>query len=178
MDVEKIELKANSGTGDLELKNATGEFKLNSGTGNIMVKDCNGEFDLNSGTGRINIENTKGSFDANSGTSTVKAFDITVENEGEFNSGTGNVEVVRPSGQNFDLMLNSGTNDAILDMDGRKLEGFFEFKADRHAGRIRADLEFDKEDDFGKNIVKSVTIGKDSPRYFISTGTGSAELKK
>jgi len=67
-------------------------------------------------------------------------------------------------------------------MDGEPLEGYFEFKASAHSGRIRASLDFDQEKEHGNGgngtIVKSVTLKKKTPRFFISTGTGTAELKK
>lgn len=168
-----------SGTGSIEVLNAKGEFDLNSGTGSVVVEGSEGEFDLNSGTGRVKIEDCKGEFDANSGTGRVIADNITIETEGDFNSGTGDVEVSRPQGEDFDLSLNSGTNDATLDMDGLPIEGYYEFSASARSGDIDCPVDFDKEeeyDDGGDEIRKSFTRGKNTPRYFISTGTGTAEL--
>jgi hypothetical protein len=176
------EVDGNTGTGDIELTDASGEFELNSGTGSVIVKSSEGEFDLNSGTGKVRIKDSKGNFNANSGTGSVQAQKITFTEEGEFNSGTGDVEIVGPMGDDYDLSLNSGTGDAVLDMDGAEISGFFEFKAGINGGRIKADLEFDREEEQGHNgngtIVKSVKIKSDSPRFYISTGNGTAELKK
>jgi hypothetical protein len=178
----ETELDGSSGTGNIELSNSSGEFDLNSGTGNIKVKDSKGEFELNSGTGRVSLENCEGEFDANSGTGKVEAENIVVDIEGEFNSGTGEVTVIAPSGDDFTMEINSGTNDAVLNMKGKKLEGYFELKADSRSGKIRSSVKFDKEEELNegdsKTIKKSVTFGKSTPKYYISTGTGSAELKK
>jgi len=173
--------EGSSGTGSIEVLDAKGEFEFNSGTGSVIVEGSEGEFDLNSGTGRVKIENCKGEFDANSGTGRVRAQNITIEVEGDFNSGTGDVIVSHPMGTDFDLSVNSGTNDATVDMDGLPIEGFYEFTASARSGDIDSPIDFDTEeeyDDGGETMRKSFTRGKKSPRYYISTGTGTAELKR
>jgi hypothetical protein len=182
--VKKVntEVEGNTGTGEIEADGCDGKFELNSGTGSVEFNNSKGKFDLNSGTGKVKIENCTGNFQANSGTGSVLAVNITIDDEGEFNSGTGDVEVVRPSGKDFDLSINSGTNDALLDMDGTDIQGYFEFRASTRRGSIRAPFDFDKEDEYSNGdssyMVKSFTRGKDTPRFYISTGTGRAEMKK
>ena len=128
------------------------------------------------------MKDSKGNFDANSGTGDVEAKNLTITEEAEFNSGTGDAEIINPIGTDFDLSLNSGTGDAILDMDGADLSGYFELKTSARRGRIKADIEFDNVEEYGHGdnayIIKSVTINSDKPRFFISTGTGTAQLKK
>ena len=173
--------EGSSGTGSIEVLEAKGEFELNSGTGSVSVENSEGEFDLNSGTGPVKIEDRKGEFDANSCTGRVRAHNIVIEVEGEFNSGTGDVEVSRPQGEDFDLSLNSGTNDATLVMDGLPIEGYYEFTASARSGDIDSPIDFDREDEYeddGDTMRKSFTRVKNSPRYYISTGTGTAELKR
>lgn len=177
-----IEVKGNTGTGDITLTGTQGEFDLNTGTGRIIVSGSKGDFDLNSGTGKVKITDSEGEFKANSGTGDVYAGEIKITDEAEFNSGTGDVEVFKPSGDDFDLTLNSGTDDATLDMGGLPINGYFEFSANVHSGDIRSPIEFDQEKiydhgDRGK-IVKSFSKGESRPRYFIGTGTGVARLKK
>jgi len=180
--VSDVEIDGSSGTGEIEIENASGEFKLNSGTGYVQVADSKGEFDLNSGTGRVKIKNSQGDFDANSGTGNVEATDITIEDEADFNSGTGDAEVIRPKGTDYDLSISSGTNDAILDMDGLPIKGYSEFKANARSGKIVCPEKFDREEEYeqGDNeyIKKSFTKGGDTPRVFISTGTGKAKLSR
>lgn len=180
--LEKVELEGNSGTGQLELTESSGEFKLNSGTGDINVSDSQGLFDLNSGTGDVEINKAHGEFETNSGTGSVTAEQITIEDEAEFNSGTGEAKVVHPLGEDYDLTISSGTDDAILDMDGLPIKGYFEFTANNRRGDIVCPVKFDREDIYengdGDYQRKSFTRGNDKQRYFISTGTGDAELKK
>ena len=175
------ELDGNSGTGDIEVEKSKGEFDLNSGTGSVEVTSSSGEFDLNSGTGAVKITDSSGDINANSGTGRCMGKNITILHDAEFNSGTGNTSVEKPQGDGFDLNINSGTGDAILDMQGQPLVGYFEFKVHARRGDIDCPVEFDEEERGGHEdneyLIKSFTREKNNPRYFISTGTGTAELK-
>jgi len=177
-----VKIEGETGTGDIEITSAKGKFDLNTGTGSIEVTDGEGEFELNSGTGKVAIENSKGNFDANSGTGRIEANNLTIEDEGEFNCGTGDVEVVSPKGEDYDLSISSGTDDAILTMKGVPIEGYFEFTAHARRGRISSPVKFDKEEEYWdgneKYVRKSFTKGKGTPRFHISTGTGRATLNR
>jgi hypothetical protein len=178
----ELEIDGNTGTGGIKINDASGKFELSTGTGGIEAKNSQGEFELSSGTGGVLIEECQGNFDVSSGTGKVKGVTITIESDAEFNSGTGSVEITAPAGKDFDLEINSGTGDAILDMQGKALEGYFEFTAHARTGKIISPEKFDQETTYGENdekyLQKSFTRGKATPRYFISTGTGDAELKK
>ena len=178
----ELEIEGNTGTGNIEIEEANGDFELNTGTGNITTEKSKGDFELNTGTGQVVVEDCQGDFDVNSGTGKVIAKNLTIEREAEFHSGTGSAEMTAPSGKDFDLEINSGTGDAVLDMQGKSLEGYFEFQAHSRKGEIICPEKFDKEEEYGENgetyLRKSFTRGKETPRYFISTGTGEAELRK
>jgi len=180
--LSEVELGANSGIGNITIDKSNGKFDINCGTGNIDVTGSKGEFELNSGTGDVSIHNTQGEFDVNGGTGDVYGENITINEEADFNSGTGEALVKAPLGEDFDLSINSGTDDAILDLNGQPLKGYFEFTAHSRRGDIDCPVAFDKETTYengnGTYDRKSFTKGKDSPRYFISTGTGKAELKR
>lgn len=182
LDDTSSDVKGSTGTGDIEFRSAIGEFDVSTGTGNIDIMDSEGEFDVSSGTGRVVIEKSKGNFDASSGTGKVEAFDIFIEYDGEFSSGTGDVEVTRPKGDGFDLSISSGTDDATLDMDDTPIEGYFEFSANARRGRIISPVDFDKEEEYwsGDNRYdrKSFTKGSKTNRFYIKTGTGKARLKR
>ena len=177
-----LTIDGSSGTGEIEIVDAKGKFDVSSGTGQIRIENCEGEFDLSSGTGRVIVENVTGTIEASSGTGRVKVQNIELVEEGEFNSGTGDVEVAHVTGEDFDLSLSSGTGDATMILDGLPAEGYFEFSASAHSGDIDVPFEFDKEEEYpdgdSEYIKKSFTHGDKSRRYFISTGTGTAELKK
>jgi hypothetical protein len=178
----KGEFDVSSGTGNVDVKDSEGEFEVSSGTGNVDVKDSEGEFEVSSGTGNVDINNSKGNFEASSGTGNVRADGITLDDEGNFSSGTGDAEVVFPEGTDFELNVSSGTNDAELNMKGKPIEGYFEFKCHARRGRIDSPIKFDEEKEYEegdqKYLQKSFTKGNKSIRVYISTGTGKAKLKK
>ena len=185
----KIELKnvqgrfdLTSGTGNVDLIGSTGKFDLTSGTGRVEVSGSEGDFEISSGTGRVIIENSKGNFDATSGTSSVRAEGPTIEYEGNFTSGTADVEVAFPDGADFELTISSGTNDAVLEMNGKPIEGYFEFKCLAKRGRILSPVKFDDEEEYEDNghkyLRKSFTKGKNTPEVYIKTGSGTARLVK
>ena len=182
VDGLNLEIEGSTGTGEIELSNVKGEFEVSSGTGNVDVKDSEGEFEVSSGTGNVDINNSKGNFEASSGTGNVKADGITLDDEGNFSSGTGDAEVVFPEGTDFELNVSSGTNDAELNMKGKPIEGYFEFKCHARRGRIDSPIKFDEEKEYEegdqKYLQKSFTKGNKSIRVYISTGTGKAKLKK
>ena len=178
----KIEIDGNTGTGNIELNKVKGEYDLSTGTGNVEVYESQGEFDVSSGTGRVKIKNSKGNFDASSGTGSVKAEGLTIDYDGDFSSGTGDAEVSFPDGADFELTVSSGTDDAILNMNGKQVKGYFEFTCHARRGRIVCPIKFDKEEELKENgqtyFRKSFTKGKDVPKIYIKTGTGKAKLNK
>ncbi len=177
-----LDIEVKSGTGNIEVTDAGGEYELSSGTGNIRVENSRGTFDLSSGTGDVVAEDCAGDFEVSSGTGKVEGRKITIDSDADFSSGTGDAKVTQPAGKDFKLEINSGTSDAVLDLQGKKVEGYFEFRAHARKGRIISPEKFDDEKEYQENgnsyVRKSFTRGGDKPQYFISTGTGEAELKK
>jgi len=177
-----VDAKGSTGTGDIEIQKAKGEFRLSSGTGNVEVTEAEGEIEVSSGTGRVSIRSSKGTIEASSGTGDVEAEDITLVDDGEFSSGTGDVEVVLPTGEGFELNVSSGTDSAVVKLNGRPVQGYFEFTAQAKRGRIVSAESYDKQDEYREHdtlyLRKSFTRGKDTPKVYIRTGTGKAELKK
>ncbi len=178
----KLEVDGSTGTGNIELSQVKGEYDLSTGTGDVEVYESQGTFDVSSGTGNVKIKNCKGNFDASSGTGDVEAEGLTIEYDGDFSSGTGDAEVSFPDGVDFELTVSSGTDDAILDMNGKQVKGYFEFTCHARRGRIVCPFKFDKEEELEENgqtyFRKSFTKGKDVPKIYIKTGTGKAKLNK
>jgi hypothetical protein len=177
-----VDIKGSTGTGELNIEKVKGDVRFSTGTGRVDVLDSEGDFEVGSGTGRVTVRNFKGDISAESGTGDVDARDITLERKGEFSSGTGTAEVVFPGGENFELSVSSGTRNAILKMNGRPIQGFFEFGCQAKRGRIVCSEKFDKEEEYTENdtkhFLKSFTRGKGTPKISVKTGTGRAELVK
>jgi hypothetical protein len=178
----KGEFDVSTGTGNLYISHSEGEFDVSSGTGNVYADESQGEFELSSGTGKVEIKNCKGNFEVRSGTGDVNAHGLTLEQEGTFSSGTEDVQVAFPEGDFIVLVVSSSTDTASLDMRGKSLDGHFEFTCHARKGRIISPVKFDSEEEYwegdDKYYRKSFTKGKSKRKIFISTGTGTAQLKK
>jgi len=181
LDQVSVDIDGKTGTGNISVTASSGKFELKTGTGNVIAEESLGVFDLVSGTGDVSLKNCNGEFDVKSGTGDVQAVDLTIIDEAAFKSGTGNAEVSDPSGEDFDLSVKAGTGDATLVLDKTPLQGYFEFRATSSGGDIISPIDFDDEQDYDRAddnyTVKSFTRGKSTPRYFISTGSGTAEIK-
>jgi len=178
----KGDIEVHTGTGNIYASKSEDELELNTGTGNVDIENCMGTIDATSGTGDVHVENCKGDIEATSGTGDVEASGITLEYEGKFTSGTGEAEVEFPNGKDFELTVASGTDDAVVDMKGKSIEGYFEFKCHATKGKIVSPVSFDREDEREENdnryFIKSFTKGSASPKVYIRTGTGTAKLVK
>ncbi len=176
------ELEAKSGTGSITLSDSEGEFELNSGTGDITVENAGGSFDVNSGTGNVEIDNARGDFEANSGTGNVEAFKLSLEDYGEFTTGTGNAEVELPAGEAYELEVSSGTGKAYLECGGADLNAYVEMSAKKRSGKISSSFDFEDEEEYERNddtyIRKWFTKGSGARKIEIRTGTGKAKIKK
>lgn len=176
------ELEAKSGTGDVILSDSRGEFELNSGTGDITVKEADGSFDAASGTGDVKITRASGDFDASSGTGHVEAFDLSLDDYGDFTSGTGNAEIDLPAGGDYELEVSSGTGKATLECKGDDLDAYVVISAKKRDGKISSSFDFEDEEEFERNddtyVRKWFTKGSGSRKIEIRTGTGRAKIKK
>lgn len=176
------DLESNLGMGDCYLTELKGDIDVNTGMGNIRVKDSDAKFKLNSGMKDIKINNSKGEFKANSGMGNVKLDNVTLTGPAKLNSGMGNVELVLGNEPEGDIELNSGTGNAIVDFNGNELSGEFEMKCGIKGGDIVAPFDFSETKTVGSknngHIEKYTKIGSSNNYIQISTGTGTAEVKK
>ncbi len=176
------DLEAHSGTGEIILSGSEGEFDLNSGTGDVIVNDSRGNVEASSGTGNVSIDKAKGDFEVSSGTGSVEAAGLSLEDHGEFSSGTGDAEVSLPEGGDYELEISSGTGKAVLECNGAGLDAYVEMSAKKRSGRITSSYDFDEEEEYyrgeDKYVRKSLTKGSGARKIEIRTGTGTAKLKK
>jgi len=200
IDDLKIELRSNLGSGDIELRDLTGDIDVNTGSGDIDVDNLEGELNANTGSGRIEIADSKGNLDVNTGSGNIRlnritgafgvnvgsgditAIGLNITGSSSFNSGSGNTEVVLASGLDYDISVNSGSGDAILDFNGNEIEGEIVMKANKRNGRIVAPFAFDKEyeKDRGSQVImiKEARIGNKDIGIRVSTGSGTARIIK
>lgn len=174
----------NTGSGDINLDACQGDIDLNTGSGDISLDKTNGDVHANTGSGNISLTNLKGGVSANTGSGNINAQELNLTSKGSFNTGSGRVYLVLSSPLTHDLSLNSGSGDAVLDCKGTKLEGKLVMTASKRNGEIKAPFTFDKTEevnDWGNDntqIRKTVQLGSSNVEIKISTGSGTAEVKK
>lgn len=174
----------NTGSGDIELDAYQGDIDLNTGSGNIALTKTSGDVHANTGSGNISMTNVKGGVSANTGSGNIKAQEMNFTSKGSFNTGSGRVLLVLSSPLTQNLSLNSGSGDAVLDCKGTKLEGKLVMTTSKKHGDIKAPFTFDKTEevnDWGNDntqIRKTVQLGSSNVEIKISTGSGTAEVRK
>src|SRR5579859_4449118 len=68
---DNMEIRFNSGSGNLEATNMAVRFRGNTGSGDYVWKSVTGESDINTGSGDITIENFRGDIDLSTGSGNV-----------------------------------------------------------------------------------------------------------
>jgi hypothetical protein len=174
-----------TGSGDIELVNFSGDMHANTGSGNIRAEKCLGELGLNCGSGNMRLTDNQVTISANTGSGTIRATSMKLEGSSSFNTGSGSAEVTLASSPKFDVSVNSGSGNAELNFNGNAISGQIVMRYSKRNGRIEAPFEFDKteEIDNGNNnndvtIEKSVVKGNGTNRIRVSTGSGTAALRK
>jgi len=175
-------LSSNSGSGNTSIENTEGEIKVNTGSGNIKARGSKGELSFNAGSGNIDLYAVDAKISANVGSGDVSVEQLTLSGKCSFNSGSGDVEVELAGTPAFDISVNSVSGDATLDFEGNKIAGLIVMEANKDNGDIEAPFDFDSTEEVGNGrnttVKKTKKIGSSDVRIKVSTGSGTAEIKK
>ncbi len=176
----ETEIQFSSASGGMHVENYKGDISGNTASGDYEITNCEGYFDLNTASGNYYIENCRGEFDINSASGSVDASGITILEESNFNSASGNVKLELGASPEFDLSVGSASGKATLDFKGNPMKGLFEMSSRDREGRIEAPFEFDEIEHYRKYgekyILKSVIKDVDHPLISIGTSSGRAIL--
>jgi hypothetical protein len=179
----KGKVKGSTGSGDVELSYFTGDIQLNTGSGNMQIRNSGGDISLNCGSGNLKLSDNKAVISANTGSGSIDARNLVLEGSSKFNTGSGDAEISLSATPAYDLAVNSGSGDAQLNFNGNDVKGEVVMQANKKNGRIVAPFEFDKTEEvnnWGDNIMvkKTAVKGSSNTRILVSTGSGSAILRK
>jgi DUF4097 and DUF4098 domain-containing protein YvlB len=86
----KIVANVNTGSGNYSWKNVSGDSKINTGSGDINVSAYEGQLTLNTGSGDISVDDTNGDIKANAGSGSLSLTGI--KGGVQANCGSGNVK--------------------------------------------------------------------------------------
>lgn len=166
-------LRASSGNGDVSVAARVAEARISSGNGRVKVSQVAGRVDVSSGNGEVSVDNVGGSVRARSGNGDVTIGTIngpvnassgngdvrvsmdrlTGNDDMEFSSGNGRIEVVVPADFSADVEAHSGN------------------------GRISTDFPITIQGKLTPSRLRG-TIGNGGRRLRMSTGNGSMEIRK
>jgi DUF4097 and DUF4098 domain-containing protein YvlB len=178
----ETEIEFSSASGGMNIENYKGDISGNTASGDYEITNCEGYFDLNTASGNYYIENCRGEFSVNSASGSIDASGITILEESNFGSASGNVKLELGASPEFDLNIGSASGKAVLDFNGNPMKGLFEMSSRDREGRIDAPFEFDEIKHYRKSdekyIIKSVIKEVDQPLISIGTSSGRAILIK
>ncbi len=180
----KGDSRINTGSGDISIEEFQGEIDLNTGSGDVAIMKAEGDIRASSGSGKINFEGAKGNISANVGSGDIFGKELVLTGKGMFNSGSGDVNIKLASAPDYAISVNSGSGDALLNFNGNKIEGKVVMTVNKRNGKIVAPFPFDKTEELNDNgddnvrLQKTAQLGKKDIEIKISSGSGTAEIKK
>lgn len=180
----KGDSKINTGSGDIAIAGYLGDINLNSGSGKLTIVGMEGDLRANAGSGNIGLSGLKGACSVNVGSGDITAVKIDLTGKGSFNTGSGDASVTLASSPSYNVSVNSGSGDALLDFSGNKIEGKVIMTANKKNGKIVAPFPFDKTEELNDDgddnvrIRKTAHFGTKDIGIKIGTGSGTAEVKK
>jgi len=166
-------LQTSSGNGDVSLSAAVAEARVTSGNGKVNVSRVTGRVDASSGNGEVSVENVGGAVNARSGNGDVRIG--TTNGPVSASSGNGDVRVSmdRLTGdEDLEFTTGNGRIEVVVPSD-------FSARVDANTGngRIQTDFPITIEGRLTKNRLRG-TIGNGTRRLRMSTGNGSMEIRK
>jgi DUF4097 and DUF4098 domain-containing protein YvlB len=175
------DLEISTASGDINISDSEGKFDFSTASGDIRSSQLSGELDFSTASGDIKIRGAQGSFDLSCASGDVDASGITIDEDSEFSTASGDVEVTLDKSSENDIDLSTASGDVTLDYNGNEVKGYFEFTARKRSGSIRSSVEFDREEEYERNgddyVKKSFTRGGGTPKIYISTSSGRVTLK-
>lgn len=149
------EARVSSGNGRVKVSKVAGRVDVSSGNGEVSVDDVGGSVSARSGNGDVTIGTINGPVNASSGNGDVRvSMDRLTGNEDmEFHSGNGRIEVVVPSDFSAEVEARSGN------------------------GRISTDFPITIQGKLTPSRLRG-TIGNGGRRLHMTTGNGSMEIRK
>jgi len=107
----KISANTNTGSGNYTWRNVSGDSKINTGSGDIIITEYDGKINMNTGSGDISIDNINGDVKANAGSGNLLL--TKVKGGVQANSGSGNVKASELQLTNKGS-FNSGSGDVLV----------------------------------------------------------------
>lgn len=173
-------INAGTASGDIIINKASDEINAGTASGNIEITNVSDE--INVGTASGNIVILGASDEISAGTASGNISITRASDEVSASAASGNVTLVLHEAPEKDISISSASGTAMLDCNGKDINGRYVFEAKKGTGSIVSPYPFDEEVTFEKDGKtydrKSFTIGNNQPSIIIKTESGTAKLKK
>jgi len=178
----KNKIDISTASGDITLEDCQGKMDCSTASGDINADDISGELDFSTASGDMEIRQCNGEFDLSCASGDIEAKALTVTSGSEFSTASGDIDITLAASPKDDIEISAASGDISLDYDSSKMEGYFELSTRQRKGRIRADIDFDKETEYERNgrtyVKKTVQMGSRKNAVYMETASGSISLKK
>lgn len=149
------EARVGSGNGKVRVSGVTGRVEASSGNGEVTVEGVGGPVSASSGNGDVSVTSSNGPVNASSGNGDIRASmdRLSGNDDMEFSSGNGRIELTVPADFSADVDASSGN------------------------GRVATDFPITIRGRITPNRLRG-TIGNGGRRVRMTTGNGSMEIRK
>jgi DUF4097 and DUF4098 domain-containing protein YvlB len=161
---------------------------LDNASGRIILAEVSGRIELDNASGNVDMKRVKGRFSVDNASGDIEANGIEIEDRSEFDTASGDIELLLAATPKHDMELETASGDVVLNYGGNPMVGQFEFTARRDRGRIDAPYKFDVEEEFTRRhsrwdddnvyVRKSFTREGETPRIIMGTASGRVELRQ
>lgn len=173
---------ASTASGDVEIEGSSGDYEFSTASGDIRLDKCEGVFEISTASGDIRTADCKGEFKLSTASGDIIGRKVEISDNSQFSTASGDIQVRLGAASEYDMDLATASGSAMLDLNGFKPKGRFEFTAKVHSGEIDSPFDFDEEKKFERHgddyVTKAFTKGSDEPLITISTASGEAALRE
>ncbi len=165
---QNVLLKAESGSGDVEVEGVGENAKLGTGSGNIKGHGLHGTLDVGTGSGDIDVElDGTGDVKANTGSGSIHLRGV----HGSLRAETGSGDIYVKGAPEHNWGVHTGSGSVELEVGGAA----FTLDASTGSGGIHADQQLVAEGNQEKNHVRGKVNGG-GPTVKVDTGSGSVRV--
>lgn len=142
-----FELDMNTGSGNIELDKVKADLKFNTGSGDILLSEIEGVYSANTGSGSFELDNAKGDFRLNSGSGNIRVKNANATISANTGSGDVHASGLTLAGRSS---FNTGSGDAAVTLDASP-----QFGISVNSGSGDAEIDFSGNTIAGLIVMKA-----------------------
>jgi len=105
-----------TGSGSVRVQGLSGGLKVDTGSGSVALNGVTGDVEAHTGSGGMEVQGATGQVRLDSGTGSIK-YQGTPQGDCRFETGSGGIELILPTGLNMEIDLHTGSGRIDVDFD-------------------------------------------------------------